>query len=146
MLKDWPELSAMEVRRITPIACRNWAARYAKKASSNRYNNSVSLLRHILDVAKECGVIHSNAADGLERVPVRSKHLELPTRAQFAAFIQEMRAGHSRDSQNCADFAQGLAFTGRRLSESAHIEWRDLDFSAGEILVKGDPEEATKKR
>ena len=53
-------------------------------------------------------------------------------------------AAHSRDSQNCADLAEGLAFTGCRISEAAQIAWRDLDFHSGEILVKGDPEEATK--
>jgi integrase len=55
-----------------------------------------------------------------------------------------MRAARSRDSQNCADLAEGLAFTGCRIGESAQIEWRDLHFEAGEILVKGDPEEGTK--
>jgi len=75
---------------------------------------------------------------------VKAKPLELPTRSQFAAFVAEMRVGHSRDSQSCADLAQGLAFTGCRIAESAHIEWRDLNFEAGEILVKGDPEEGTK--
>ena len=143
-LKNWPELSSMEVRRITPSACRDWAVRYAKTFCATRYNATISLFRRILAVAIESGVIHSNPAVGLERRSVRAKRLELPTRAQFANFIAEMRAGHSRDSQNCADLAQGLAFTGCRIAESAHIEWRDLNFEAGEILVKGDPEEATK--
>src|SRR5437667_11899000 len=109
----------MEVRKITPNACRDWATRYAKNSSSNRYNNSISLLRHVIDVAKETGIVYSNPADRLERVTIRGKQLELPTRAQFAEFIAEMRRAHSRDSQNCADFAQGLAFTGCRISEAA---------------------------
>jgi integrase len=144
MLKDWPELAGMEVRRITPKACRDWASRYAKTASANRYNNSISLLRHVIDVAIESGVVYANPATGLERKTIRGKQLELPTRSKFVEFIAEMRAVHSRNTQNCADLAQGLAFTGCRISEAAQIEWRDLDFSAGEILVKGDPEEATK--
>jgi integrase len=144
LIRSWPELPGMEVRRITQAACRDWAARYAKVASSSRYNNSLSLLRHVLDVAIESGVLYANPATGMERKSIRPKKLELPTRAQFAAFITEIRAAHSRDTQNCADFAQGLAFTGCRISEAAQIEWRDLDFAGGEILVKGDPEEATK--
>jgi integrase len=55
-----------------------------------------------------------------------------------------MRNAQTRDAQNCADLAQGLAFTGCRIAESAQIEWRHLNFETGEILVKGDPEEATK--
>jgi integrase len=102
------------------------------------------MLRHVFDVAIENGVLDSNPATDLELKPIRTKQLSLPTRAQFSAFITETRAGRSRDSKNCADLAEGLAFTGCRIAESAQVEWRNLDFAAGEILVKGDPEEATK--
>lgn len=144
LLKSWAGLETTEVRRITPAACREWAMQCAKTFSPTRYNGALSHLRRIFDVAIENGALRTNPALGLKRKPVRAKQLELPTRAQFAAFVTEMRAGYSRDSQNCADFAQGLAFTGCRISEAAQIVWRDLDFTTGEILVKGDPEEATK--
>src|ERR1700746_3886624 len=55
-----------------------------------------------------------------------------------------MRAGHSRDSINCADFAAGLAFTGCRVGEAREIAWRDVDFDAGEIVVRGDVKTGTK--
>lgn len=144
LYKSWPELSGKEVRRVTPAACRDWSARYAKVASSNRYNNTVSLLRHVLDVAIENGILYSNAADDLERVTVHGKKLELPTLAQFVAFIAEMRSAHSRDSQNCADLAEGLAYTGMRIGEANEVAWIDLSFVAGEVFVRGDIEEATK--
>jgi integrase len=37
-----------------------------------------------------------------------------------------------------------LAFTGCRKGEAGQITWRDVDFEAGEIVVRGDPETATK--
>ena len=89
-------------------------------------------------------MIYSNPAANLERRAQKAKHLELPTRAQFAEFIEEMRTAQTRDSKNCTELAQGLAFTGCRISEANQIEWRDLSFAVGEILVKGDPEEGTK--
>ncbi len=144
LLKSWPELAGTEVRRITSAACREWAVRCSKAASATRYNAAVSLVRHVFDLAIEGGVLHSNPAIGLKRRPVRAKQLTLPTRAEFGAFVAELRRAHSRDSQNCADFVQGLAFTGCRISEAAQIKWRDLDFGVGEITVKGDPEEGTK--
>jgi integrase len=55
-----------------------------------------------------------------------------------------MRAGHSRDSRNCADFALGLAVTGMRKGEANALEWRDVDFDAGEIVVRSDAETGTK--
>src|SRR4030095_15725861 len=117
---------------------------YAKKASPTRYNNTVSVLRHILNVAVEAGVVYSNAAAAVKRVPVRGKEIALPTIEKFNALIAEMRAGHSRDSINCADFAAGLAFTGCRVGEVREIAWRDVDFEAGEIVVRGDAKTGTK--
>jgi integrase len=39
---------------------------------------------------------------------------------------------------------RGLAFTGLRKGEAGEVEWRDLDFEKGEIVVRGDAETATK--
>ena len=135
LLKSWPDFAETELRRITPSAFKEWAT---------RYNGTLSLLRRILDLAVEIAVIYSNPAANLERRAQKAKHLELPTRAQFAEFVEEMRTAQTRDSKNCTVLAQGLAFTGCRISEANQIEWRDLAFAAGEILVKGDPEEGTR--
>jgi integrase len=142
--KSWPGLSEAEIRKITQGDCKKWASAYAKKASPSRYNNTVSVLRHILNVAVEAGVIYSNAAAAVKRAPVRCKEIKLPSIDKFNALIAEMRAGHSRDSINCADFASGLAFTGCRISEAGEIAWRDVDFDAGEIVVRGDATTGTK--
>ena len=142
--KSWPGLSETEIRRITQADCKKWASAYAKKASPTRYNNTVSVLRHVLNVAVECGVVYSNAAAAVKRAPVCGKEIALPTIEKFNALIAEMRAGHSRDSINCADFAAGLAFTGCRVGEAREIAWRDVDFDAGEIVVRGDAETGTK--
>jgi integrase len=144
LLKSWPGLNESEVRKITQADCKKWATAYAKEASPTRYNNTLSVLRHVLDVAIEAGVIYSNPAATVKRVPVRGKHISLPTTEKFNAMIAEMRAGHSRDSQNCADLAEGLAFTGCRKGEANEIEWRDLDLDASELVVRGDPETGTK--
>ncbi len=144
LLKTWPDLKTTEIRRITPGDCREWAARYAKIASPTRYNNTIAVLQHILNLAIKSGVIYSNPAKELERMPIRAKALELPTLAQFASFVAEINSGGGRDSRNCADLVQGIAFTGCRIGEAARIELRDLDFRKGEITVKGDPEEGTK--
>ena len=142
--KCWPDLYEIEIRKITQADCKKWASAYAKKASPTRYNNTVSVLRHVLNVAVEGGVVYSNAAAAVKRAAVRGKQIALPTIEKFNALIAEMRSGHSRDSINCADFAAGLAFTGCRKGEAGQIEWRDVDFEAGEIIIRGDPETGTK--
>jgi integrase len=142
--KSWPGLSETEIRKITQADCKKWASAYAKTASATRYNNTVSVLRHVLNVAVECGVVYSNAAAAVKRAPVRVKEIALPTIDKFNALTAEMRAGHSRDSVNCADLASGLAFTGCRIGEAREIAWRDVDFDAGEIVVRGDAKTGTK--
>jgi integrase len=89
-------------------------------------------------------VIYGNAAAVVKRAPLRSKRVELPTTDKFNALISEMRAGHSRDSINCADLAAGLAFTGCRIGEAREIAWRDVEFDAGEVVVRGDANSGTK--
>lgn len=142
--RSWPALFKKEVRRITLEVCREWSTGYAKVASDNRYNNTVALLRHIFDVAIESAAIYSNPAADLERVKVRGKKLVLPTLAKFAEFTAEMRKAHSRDSKNCADLTEGLAYTGMRIGESGEVSLEDVNFDTGEVRVQGDPEEGTK--
>jgi integrase len=142
--KTWPGLNETEIRKITQAGCKKWAVAYAKKASPTRYNGTISILRHVLAVAVEAGVVYSNAAAAVKRARVRCKEIKLPSIGKFNALIAEMRAGHSRDSINCADFASGLAFTGCRISEAKEIAWRDIDFETGEIVVRGDTTTGTK--
>ena len=144
LIKSWPGLNEAEVRKITHADCKKWASTYAKTASPTNFNNTVALLRHILNVAIEAGVIYSNPAAALKRTAIRGKEIPLPTMDKFNALLAEMRAGHSRDSINCADFALGLALTGMRKGEANALEWRDVDFEAGETVVRGDAVTGTK--
>jgi integrase len=152
LVKSWPGLNETEVRRITRKDCEDWARRYRKTASPVRFNNTVAILRHVLGAAVVAGVIHGNPAEvprGAKKSPLKRRRPNnklpyLPTRSQFFQLVEAMeRAGGGR-SRDCADFVRGLAFTGVRKSEGAEIEFRDLDFEAGETIVRGDPETATK--
>lgn len=144
LLKSWPGLAERELRRLTKTDCAEWARRFGKVASSTRYNNTVAGLRHVLEVAIEAGVIYGNPAAKLERVPVRAKQLTLPSRAEFLQLVDAVERAGAWCSRDCADFLRGLAFTGCRKGEAAELRWRDVDFSAGEIVVRGDAETGTK--
>jgi integrase len=144
LVKSWPGLNDTEVRRITQAGCKEWARAYAKSASASRYNNTLAVLRHVLNVAVEAGVIYNNPAAVVKRAAVRGRQITLPTIDKFNALIAEMSEGHSRDSVNCADLASGLAFTGCRIGEAREITWRDVDFNAGEVVVRGNAQTGTK--
>jgi integrase len=151
LLKSWPGLAEREVRRITISDCEQWAREFRKAASPTRWNNTLAGLRHVFDVAIRAGIIHRNPAalsddpnSPLKRRRPNKKAPTLPTRAQFFQLVEAVESAGAGCSRHCADFLRGLAFTGVRKSEAAQIEWRDLDFEAGEIVVRGDPQTATK--
>jgi len=138
VLKSWPGLRDREIRRVTKTDCKEWARAFRKVASPTRYNNTLAGLRKVFNVAIEAGIIYGNPAAKLERQPVRPKQLTLPSRAEFLQLVEAVERAGAWCSRDCADFLRGLAFTGCRKSEAAGIEWRDVDFAAGEIVVRGD--------
>jgi integrase len=144
LLKSWPGLADREIRRLTKTDCRDWARGFRKFASPTRYNNTISGLRHVFNVARDAGIIYGNPAENLERVPLRAKQLTLPSGDEFLQIVDAIENAGAWCSRDCADFVRGLAFTGCRKSEAGHITWRDLDFDAGEIVIRGDPETGTK--
>jgi integrase len=144
LLKSWPGLRDREIRRVTKTNCKEWARAFRKVASPTRYNNTLAGLRKVFNVAIEAGIIYGNPAAKLERQPVRPKQLTLPSRAEFLQLVEAVERAGAWCSRDCADFLRGLAFTGCRKSEAAGIEWRDVDFAAGEIVVRGDAVTGTK--
>ena len=73
LLKNWPDLADREIRRVTITECKEWARTFRKVASPTRYNNTVSGLRHVFEVAKDAGIMYGNPTEKLARVPVRAK-------------------------------------------------------------------------
>jgi integrase len=98
----------------------------------------------VFNVAKGAGVIYANPAESLERLPVRAKQITLPSGDQFLQIVDAIQNAGAWCSLECADFVRGLAFTGCRKGEANQITWRDIDFDAGEIVLRGDPETGTK--
>jgi integrase len=144
LLKSWRGLADREIRRVTKTDCKEWARAFRKVASPTRYNNTLAGLRHVFEVAKDAGIIYRNPAEKLERVKVRTKQLTLPSGDQFLQLVDAVEHAGAWCSRDCADFVRGLAFTGCRKGEAGQITWRDVDFEAGEIVVRGDPETGTK--
>jgi integrase len=142
--KSWSDLSSTEIRRISAGDCKAWAGKYGRIAAPSNYNNTVALLRHVFAVAVEAGVIYANPAAVLKRAALRGKEIALPSSDKFHAMVAEMRNGHGRFSRDCADFVEGLAYSGMRKGEANTLEWRDLDFTASEIAVRGDAVTGTK--
>ncbi|MHB1307817.1 MAG: tyrosine-type recombinase/integrase [Limisphaerales bacterium] len=144
----WPELDDRKVDQITPDDCRQWAA--TLRLSGHYFNNTVSTLRQILDVAgsehKARGLKQfENPARDIPRVRVKQKHLVLPEPDQFRTLVEEIRVGSGGWGPRTADLVQFLAYSGlRAFSEAAWVTWADIDRNRREIVVRGDPASGTK--
>lgn len=142
LLKSWPGLNGINVQDITAQDCEAWAGRF--KGSATAFNNTLLVLRFVLDICMENGVLYENVALRVSRRTVRPKELHLPDNEQFITMVEAVENAGGRFSKDCADLLRFLSFGGFRLGEAKHISWRDCDFKREEIIVRGDPEEGTK--
>ena len=130
-------------RSRKPIA-KNGRAPTPKRRRRLATTTRVAILRHVLNVAVEAGVIYSNPAAACETCAVARER----NRAADNRQIQRADCGDARGPQPRFDklrgLRAGLAFTGCRIGEAREIAWRDVDFDAGEIVVRGDAETGTK--
>ena len=144
ILKSWPGLDALDVRRVSPGDCNTWAAKFSNQYSASRFNGAVGVLRAVFKVAEDAGALFRNPAQVIKRAKVRSTRPALPSADQFELFVKEIQKANGRDSQKCSELVRFLAYGGFRISEARNITWADCDFKKSEILVRGDSETGTK--
>jgi len=135
LLKTWPGLEKTNLRDLSKQDCLDWAAKY--DGSATAFNNTVLVLRAILDIAIESGVIYENVARHVARRAVRPKELHLPDNVKFAELMQAIEKAGGRFSRDCADLVRFLAFGGFRLGEAKNVTWSDCDFAREEIILSG---------
>jgi integrase len=145
LLKSWPGLEKRDVSQITTTECLDWSATNAGGNSSSSHNHTVSILRHVFQIAMEHGARYDNPALAAKRIKERTqKRIELPESAQFERMVAAIRGGGSGFSQPAGDLVEFLAYGGFRKTEARYVTWADCDFSRGQITVRGHPETGTK--
>lgn len=144
LLKSWPELEPISLRKVSQRDCESWADRFSRVSSASAFNHTISVLRQVIQIGVEAGARHDNPAISLGRVSERPKKLQLPSRDQFERFVAEVENSGSGWSKPCANLIRFLAFSGLRKTEAANVTWQDVDFDGGKIVVWGDPEGRTK--
>ena len=142
--RSWPSLYATDARKVSERDCEEWLVKYQKLYAPTVVNNSIAVIREVLQEAVRAGARFNNPAVELSRVRLRMKPLVLPSQEQFLRFVEQIRGAGGRYSQDCANLVLFLAYTGVRIGESKHVTWADADFNKHQIHVRGDPETATK--
>jgi len=138
--RSWPDLAATAINRISKSDCLDWLASFAKRYSPTRVNGAISVLRRVLEVGVEQGLIYYNPAKSIPRATVRQKQLTLPEMDQFDAFIHEVKAGGGSHGRKNAILVRFLAYGEFRISEAKNVTWADCNSDKAEITVRGDPE------
>jgi integrase len=152
LVKTWPEFRDLNVRNITALQCREWALRAKAKGtgfiapkakskprpmSSSAFNKTLSVLRAVLAIASKHGIIYSNPANEVARMPPKKKELILPSVGQFHAILHNIAEAGARQSRDCADMVAFLAYSGARLNEGLATSWGDVDEARGTIRIHG---------
>ncbi len=140
LLKTWPALDELKLKRISETACQEWAKRFLEAGYNEHYfNQTLSTLRQIL----ACGGLTPNPAASVKRRGVRLKDLKLPEPHQFLALLQNLEQGGGGQSRHAADLVRFLAFSGCRLSEARHVTWADVDLKQGHLWVENAKQRLT---
>jgi hypothetical protein len=74
LVKSWPELNAMDIRKITKNDCLNWAARYNKQISRTAFSHTIGVLRGIIEIGVETGSRYDNPARFIKRVSEQQRN------------------------------------------------------------------------
>ncbi len=156
VLKTWPDVSALNVRKITVPMVRDWALRMraeavpyvpkgAKKACRNStgaspttFNCALDAMRQILDIAVEAGHLFTNPArdKSIKRATPKPKRLQLPSREQFLAIVEAVEKAGVGGCKAAAERVRFLAYTGARQTEASNVLWRDINFAAGRVTLR----------
>ena len=160
--KTWPEFHDTDVRKITPLRCKQWA-HYAttegtkfippltnpklkpKGMSPSSFNQTLSVLRNVFALASKVGLIYEDPSKDIQRIPPGKKRLALPTTAQFSQIVDTIANAGARQSKDCADMVKLLAYSGMRLQESTNLTWEQVDFDRETLHVTTINENETLK-
>jgi integrase len=150
--RTWPAIFDMELRRITPEACKAWQTRFEQGASTYRprrakktragnsattVNAAIAFLRHVFEVGVKAGLVYRNPAKAMSRKSPGKKLLRLPNRTQFAKMVAYVRAqpGWGRGA---GDLVEGLAYSGARVGEARALTWGHVDFEKNLLTIPGE--------
>jgi integrase len=142
--RTWPALLGTDVRKVSERECQNWLVGFQQKYAPITVNNSIAVLRGIFKETIDAGARFSNPAAELQKVRILPKRLELPSREQFAQFVEAIRTSGESNAEENANMVRLLAYSGMRISEARNVTWRDVNFTKLQLHVRGDAERGTK--
>ena len=140
----FPGFGKTPARAVTAPDCQSWAEQLAEDYGPTRFNNTVGQLRGLFEIGIREELLDRNPARSIEKRSVKPKELKLPSQEEFRLLVEEIRQAGGRFSLASSHLVEFLAYSGCRVGEARCVKWEDCDFEKGVLIVRGDPEEATK--
>lgn len=144
LLGLWPGLADTDMRKITDRDCLDWGKRCAAVYSASRFNNTLGTLRGVLQIGIDRGYFHRNPGFAVKKMRIVDKPLTLPPSDKFQEFVRVIRSGGGRFSDDAADLAEFLGYSGARKEEAARATWGHANFRKNELTIAGDAVTGTK--
>lgn len=129
-------MGSTTLRNVTAGVCQEWARVRGNGLAASTYNNELETLWLVLDYARREGMLLDNPADELPRRKLPKSPPLVPSKEQFALFVQTLRDRDARRTE-AALLVELLAYSGARLREATGMRWRDVNFATKLFTVTG---------
>lgn len=127
-----PALGTLKLSKVTPARIDAFYAHLRATLSPKSVRNAHGIVRRACAQAVRWGWIATNPAADATPPPLRQPEIHPPAPAEVAGVIDAAQ----RVDPDFAMFLWLAATTGARRGELAALQWRDIDFDAGELVVE----------
>lgn len=67
---SWEDIDELDVRRIRPSHCQQWAKRFQKEADAETFNETLAVMKSIFTMAENMGLRMKNPTISIEPLPL----------------------------------------------------------------------------
>ena len=139
-----PFFKGASVRSIGIQQIEKWKIARSGEIAPRTFNKELETLNHVLRYARDVkGLLLENPAEKIRNRKADVSVVQIPDKDQFCALVAEIRKEPQAVRSGAADFVELLGYSGLRLGEAIAVQWCDVNFDLGTLLVTGG-EEGTK--
>lgn len=118
------------IGQITRAELQDWQARKRETCKPATVNRAMCRLRHMFNRAVDWSLLDQSPMKGIKFLPEHNARLRFLSLEDCERLIQGCKAPHLRAIVTVA------LHTGMRSGEIRNLEWRDLDFDTGFLIVR----------
>jgi integrase len=124
------EFGTRPIGQITRAELQDWQARLRQTRKPATVNRCMCRLRHMFNRAVDWDLLDQTPMKGIRFLPENNTRLRYLSLEECALLIESCKASHLRAIVTIA------LHTGMRSGEIRNLEWRDLDFDTGFLIVR----------